>query len=485
MTRSRIAAAIFASLILLILTGRAFSAEVSSLVGDWQGTLDPEGASLRLVIHITIDSAGKLNVSLDSIDQRAYGLSGTDLVLDGREVSFLFPSVNGSYHGTMSGDGRRITGEWSQGSIQPLDLRRIGLIARFAHEEALLAVAFGAFVALWFFGERIARTPESLPRLPALVAVAPLLLICMLLGAGYLYEKRSEAHDAQTFRPLGKLVDVGGRRLQLYCIGNGTPTVVIETGMGTPSYFWVPVQNGVAKYTHVCTYDRAGFGWSDPSPKALSMSERVAELHTLLTNAHVDGPYVMVGHSYGGALMRLFVHNYPQDIAGLVLVESSEEGFAAEPVAKTYLATNGNALENRIRESRFGLVRFELRKSSPLERAASSSPAFWKETFDENNSMNRMAEEMKGTEAPGEFGGLPLVVIRRGQSNHENVSGMTPEQFEQKWQAAQERLVKLSTNSDLIVAWESGHNVEFTQPDLIVAQIDRVVTAVRDHTPLN
>ena len=123
MTRSRIAAAIFASLILLILTGRAFSAEVSSLVGDWQGTLDPEGASLRLVIHITIDSAGKLNVSLDSIDQRAYGLSGTDLVLDGREVSFLFPSVNGSYHGTMSGDGRRITGEWSQGSIQPLDLR--------------------------------------------------------------------------------------------------------------------------------------------------------------------------------------------------------------------------------------------------------------------------------------------------------------------------------------------------------------------------
>ena len=99
--------------------------------------------------------------------------------------------------------------------------------------------------------------------------------------------------------------------------------------------------------------------------------------------------------------------------------------------------------------------------------------------------MNRMAEEMKGTEAPGEFGGLPLVVIRRGQSNHENVSGMTPEQFEQKWQAAQERLVKLSTNSDLIVAWESGHNVEFTQPDLIVAQIDRVVTAVRDHTPLN
>ena len=136
--------------------------------------------------------------------------------------------------------------------------------------------------------------------------------------------------------------------------------------MGTPSYFWVPVQNGVAKYTHVCTYDRAGFGWSDPSPKALSMSERVAELHTLLTNAHVDGPYVMVGHSYGGALMRLFVHNYPQDIAGLVLVESSEEGFAAEPVAKTYLATNGNALENRIRESRFGLVRFELRKSQPF-----------------------------------------------------------------------------------------------------------------------
>ena len=317
------------------------------------------------------------------------------------------------------------------------------------------------------------------------MSVLPLLLICVLLGTGYLYEKWSEARDAQTFRPLGKLVDVGGRRLQLYCIGHGTPTVVIETGMGTPSYLWMPVQNGVAKYTHVCTYDRAGFGWSNPSPKARSMTERVAELHTLLTNAHVDGPYVLVGHSYGGALMRLFVRDYPQDIAGLVLVESSEEGIAAEPGAKIYQETNGQALENRIRESRFGLVRLEMRKSSPLERAALSSPAFWTETFDENQSMNRMAEEMKGTEAPGTLGSLPLVVIRRGESNNESVSGMTAEQFEQKWQEAQERLAKLSTNSVLVVAWESGHNVEFTQPDLIVVQIDRVVTAVRDHTPLN
>ena len=102
MTRSTIAAAIFASLILLILTGHAFSADVSSLVGDWQGTLDPEGNSLRLVIHITSDSAGKLKVSLDCIDQGSCGLPGTDLVLDGRNISYLVPSVNGSYHGTIS-----------------------------------------------------------------------------------------------------------------------------------------------------------------------------------------------------------------------------------------------------------------------------------------------------------------------------------------------------------------------------------------------
>ena len=247
MTKSRIAAAILASLILSIVTGRAFSADVSSLVGDWQGTLNPEGNSLRLVIHITSDSAGKLNVSLDSIDQGSYGIPATDPVLEGRKISFIVPSVKGSYHGTISADGGEITGEWSQGVIQPLDLKRVSPIAQFAHEEALLIVAFGAFVALWFLEERIARMPESLPRLPALVAVAPLLLICMLLGAGRLYEKKSEEHDAQTFPPLGKLVDVGGRRLQLYCIGKGTPTVVIETGMGRPSYLWMPVQNGVAK----------------------------------------------------------------------------------------------------------------------------------------------------------------------------------------------------------------------------------------------
>jgi len=143
-----------------------------------------------------------------------------------------------------------------------------------------------------------------------------------LLLVGYIYEPFAEAADAKAYPPPGQLVDVGGYRLHIYCTGSGGPTVVVEAGLGDWSTSWGFVQSEVEKTTRVCTYDRAGMGWSDPGPLPRDAAQFAKELHTLLQNADVPGPYVMVGHSLGGLGVRVFVHEYASEVAGVVLIES-------------------------------------------------------------------------------------------------------------------------------------------------------------------
>ena len=118
------------------------------------------------------------------------------------------------------------------------------------------------------------------------------------------------------------LVDVGGRRLYITCMGEGSPTVILEHGMATESDSWAQVQQAVAQFTRVCAFDRAGRGKSDPAPKPRTSEDMVADLHALLANAHIPGPYILVGNSLGGFNARLYAHKYPGEVVGLVLVDS-------------------------------------------------------------------------------------------------------------------------------------------------------------------
>ncbi|MSP21705.1 MAG: alpha/beta fold hydrolase [Dehalococcoidia bacterium] len=163
-----------------------------------------------------------------------------------------------------------------------------------------------------------------------------LVALIALSVVGALWESRAEAIDVRTYPPPGVLVDVWWHRLHIVCVGTGSPTVVIDAGLGDWSTTWSLVQPEVAKSTRTCTYDRAGSGWSDPDPQPRVASAFARELHTLLARADEPGHYVLVGHSMGGLTMQLFAREYASEVAGLVLIESMNHEAPTRPASELH-----------------------------------------------------------------------------------------------------------------------------------------------------
>jgi pimeloyl-ACP methyl ester carboxylesterase len=293
-----------------------------------------------------------------------------------------------------------------------------------------------------------------------------LAVLLVLLLAGAIYESSAEAADAQAYPPPGQMVDVGGYRLHINCTGNGSPTVVIEAGLGDWSTGWGYVQPEVAKTTRVCTYDRAGWGWSDPGPMPRDASQIAKELHTLLQNAKIPGPYVMVGHSLGGLLVRVFTHNNPGEVLGVVLVESMFPG-------QTGYATPSIVSSSFPLLARFGIVRLLVKPLGLINYVPPSENAYLslyvrpKSAQALVDEIQEIPDSMAQAGAVSTFGDLPLIVLT-GKLNQ------TP-----GWQAGQAELPKLSSNSQQLIADKSGHTIAIDQPDAAVAAILNMVEQVR------
>jgi pimeloyl-ACP methyl ester carboxylesterase len=158
---------------------------------------------------------------------------------------------------------------------------------------------------------------------PQRVVILLFWLIVLLAVAGILYENISEARDRR-FNPMaGKLVDVDGRKMHIDCTGEGSPAVILDSGLGDSYLSWEKVQSPIAKFTQVCSYDRAGIGYSDPSDHPRNSRIIAQELHGLLQAAQIPPPYVLVGHSMGGYDVRLYASLYRNEVAGMVLVDAS------------------------------------------------------------------------------------------------------------------------------------------------------------------
>lgn len=301
--------------------------------------------------------------------------------------------------------------------------------------------------------------------------------LAVLLGlalVGYIYEPLAEAADAKAHPPPGRLVDVGGYRLHINCTGSGSPTVVIEAGLGDWSTGWEFVQREVAKTTQVCTYDRAGWGWSDPGPLPRDAAEFTKELHTLLQNANIPGPYVMVGHSLGGLAVRVFVHDYASEVAGVVLVDSmSPEQFTQSQIAaQSHTSTQSQPFSFPALLARFGIVRLIARPLGIMPSGTPDENAYFSRLVRTQNAQT-LTNESQGMPAAGAeasavktFGDLPLIVL---------TAKLNPIQGWQEWQS---ELLALSSNSQQLFA-ESNHNIHFEKPDAAVTAILKMVELVR------
>lgn len=173
------------------------------------------------------------------------------------------------------------------------------------------------------------------------IVLALLALIGILILAGCAYQTISEWNDARAYPPPGDLISIGSTRLHLYCTGEGSPTVILDAAFPAQVSNWVWIQPQIAKETRVCSYDRAGHGWSELGPAPRDAVQHARELHALLDRANVPGPYVLVGHSLGGLYARAFADRYSDEVSGMVLIEGSHpdvwkrqnmlEGVGADP----------------------------------------------------------------------------------------------------------------------------------------------------------
>jgi pimeloyl-ACP methyl ester carboxylesterase len=256
----------------------------------------------------------------------------------------------------------------------------------------------------------------------------PVIAMLGLASVGGGYETVREAADARAYSTPGELIDVGGHSLHLNCTGSGTPTVVLEPGGGEMSSNLGWIAPAVARDTRVCVYDRAGRGWSEPAPDTPQDGMQIAaDLHTLLQRGHVPGPYVLAGHSFGGLYVLAFAARYPDEVAGMVLVDSTAPASAPKPRAASPGAEGAYDVIGRISalvsaSARLGLARLYTQldfdslppRSRDEVRASTATVSTLRSTIDEYVQANVSMEQAASLR---DFADKPLVVLTAGSGS--------------------------------------------------------------------
>lgn len=320
----------------------------------------------------------------------------------------------------------------------------------------------------------VRRSRRGLPWRIARIACGAFGLLGIVAAAGAAYEGIAGAGDAAAYPLAGRLVDIGGYSLHLDCRGEGSPTVLMDAGLGGSSLDWSLVQPELARRTQVCTYDRAGMGWSETGPGPRAPSRLAEELHVLLENARVPGPYVLVGHSLAGKNVRMFAAAHPSDVAGMVLVDARSETVDATADMEGFAAAlEGQAVGYSLAR-RFGIARLfgAAVIDLPLVPAALATQMAVLQTGPSAiatttlEGLSRTADDR--ALAASDLASIPLTVIAAGQNmNHAD------------WAAAQHSMAELSTNGQLIIAEGSGHAVHLERPALVIEAVRHQIEAIR------
>lgn len=332
----------------------------------------------------------------------------------------------------------------------------------------------------------------------AVVRMLRPLLLCLLAAGGL---PGVAATQEPPLPPPGELVDLGGWRLHLHCTGEASPsrpTVVLEAGAGDFSVGWSLVQPEVARFARVCSYDRAGHGWSELGPRPRTMRQLVWELHELLARAQVKPPFVLVGASMGGWIVRVYASTYPNEVSGLVLVDAGED----DPLriapdgreTRSSILVAGRSIPpvqtgNPLREEEIPqrIVDLILPQALQLGARANDPPrdrlpeeaqrmrtwSISRITHHVVNDNEVEAEELAALRSwqartPYPYGELPLIVLSAGLSD--SGSPLAGEEAERRL-ASHAAVAALSRRGRHAMAQRSGHHIQIEQPELVVAAI--------------
>jgi pimeloyl-ACP methyl ester carboxylesterase len=325
-------------------------------------------------------------------------------------------------------------------------------------------------------------------------------ILVAILAAGAVYQRIGLWRDRRRFVPRGVLIDVGGHRLHTTCMGSGSPLVLLESGIAASSLSWVVVQPAIARFTRVCSYDRAGLAWSDAPSSPRTFDRIVTELSAVLENVAGGARYVLVGHSFGGFVVSAHAMRHPDQVAGVVLVDPPTEWLTPTPqharllwggrqlsrvgallahlgVVRGCLAllTGGapgaprrfvklfGPTAARTLERLVGEVRKLPRDTHPIVQALWCDPKCFRSMADHLSALERDRQSIAAIALPRD---VPLVVISSGDQPSAHL-------------AAHRSLTERSVAGRHIIATASAHWIQFDQPELIVAAVRHLIESAR------
>jgi pimeloyl-ACP methyl ester carboxylesterase len=320
-----------------------------------------------------------------------------------------------------------------------------------------------------------------------------LLGLVVLLGIAGASWNALALHHYRSVNPSpGKPYAVNGHVMHLYCTGSGAPTIVLESGRGEDFTVWAKVQPALSRSTRTCSYDRAGFGWSEPQPGTRDANSIARQLHMLLLEADITTPVVLMGHSAGGIYIRAYASQFPAAVAGLVFVDASTpEQARALPSAATALEQH-SGLEYTIAKSMFALGIARLSGQCTTVDPGFEAYAGWiRANTCIPSQVDAYRREAAGwpaslaeTAHSGPYGDLPVLILSRDPTQAKPpgfpVSAALFHQTNQLWDGLQENLKQLSTRSRRVIARNSGHYIHWDRPDLLNREVSAFILRIRD-----